>query len=151
MRDGAVGEREVAALTALNETLRDDYVVDCQKGLDRWNRTLAEVGTELRLPHEGFHRAVGEFGAYRVSPDGRIVSADEWDAHVDEWLPNDGDRAHVLSLMVGVDQPGQMAAWIAPPANGIHQKPVDYEYVPRVDAARSHTRPRRADLCLSER
>jgi benzoyl-CoA 2,3-dioxygenase component B len=129
VRDGTVGEREVAALTALNETLRDDYVVDCQKGLDRWNRTLAEVGTELRLPHEGFHRAVGEFGAYRVSPDGRIVSADEWDAHVDEWLPNDGDRAHVLSLMVGVDQPGQMAGWIAPPANGIHQKPVDYEYV----------------------
>ena len=36
--------REAPALAALNETLRDDYVADCQKGVDRWNRTLAEVG-----------------------------------------------------------------------------------------------------------
>ena len=75
-----IGEREVPQLAALNETLRDDYVEDCQKGVDRWNRTLADVGLSLRLPHAGFNRAVGEFGAHRVSPDGRIVSADEWDA-----------------------------------------------------------------------
>ena len=31
-------------LTALNETLREDYSDDCQGGLDRWNRTLADVG-----------------------------------------------------------------------------------------------------------
>src|SRR5437764_6130069 len=49
--DGTVGEREAPALAALNQTLRDDYVADCQKGVDRWNRTLAEVGHELRLPH----------------------------------------------------------------------------------------------------
>ena len=28
-----------------------------------------------------------------------------------------------------VREPGRMAGWIAPPATGIHAKPVDYEYV----------------------
>src|SRR6266568_1414295 len=32
------------ALTALNQSLRDDYIADCQKGVDRWNKTLATVG-----------------------------------------------------------------------------------------------------------
>jgi benzoyl-CoA 2,3-dioxygenase component B len=31
--------------------------------------------------------------------------------------------------MVGVTEPGRMAGWVAPPSAGIHQKPVDYEYV----------------------
>lgn len=126
---GAVGEREVPALSALNETLRDDYVTDCRKGLDRWNRTLAEIGVELRLPHEGFHRAVGEFAAHHVTPDGRLVTPAEWEAHAGEWLPNERDRAHLASVMTGVHERGRMAPWIAPPANGIHQRPVDYEYV----------------------
>jgi benzoyl-CoA 2,3-dioxygenase component B len=126
---GQAGEREVPALAALNETLRDDYVADCRKGLDRWNRTLAEVGCELVLPHVGFHRAVGEFAAHRVSPDGRLLSEDEWSAGVAAWLPTDDDRAHVESLMAGIHEPGKMACWIAAPSTGIHQKPVDYDYV----------------------
>ena len=64
---------QAPALAALNETLRDDYVADCRKGVDRWNRTLAEVGLELRLPHVGFNRAVGGFRDHHVSPDGRLV------------------------------------------------------------------------------
>ena len=47
----------------------------------------------------------------------------------DRDLATDADRAHVKSLMVGVTEPGKMAGWVAPPARGIHQKPVDYEYV----------------------
>src|SRR5215212_5145822 len=71
--DGAVGEREAPALAALNQTLRDDYVADCRKGVERWNRTLAEVGLELRLPHQGFNRRVGELAAARLDPDGSVV------------------------------------------------------------------------------
>jgi benzoyl-CoA 2,3-dioxygenase component B len=126
---GRLGERQAPALAALNETLRDDYVADCRKGLDRWNRTLAEVGCELVLPHVGFHRAVGEFRDHLVSPDGRLLSHDGWSAGVPGWLPSDEDRAYVESLMVGVHEPGKMAGWIAAPSTGIHQKPVDYEYV----------------------
>jgi benzoyl-CoA 2,3-dioxygenase component B len=36
---------------------------------------------------------------------------------------------YVRSLMIPVHEPGRMASWIAPPATGIHQKPVDYDYV----------------------
>ena len=80
IENGVIAEREVAALSALNETLRDDYVADCAKGVDRWNRTLAEVGVELRLPHVGFNRAVGVFRDCNVSPDGRLVTDAEWAA-----------------------------------------------------------------------
>ncbi len=129
--DSGIGEREVTQLAALNETLRDDYIEDCQKGVDRWNRALREAGTDVQLtmPHVGFNRAVGTFGGHRISPDGRMITADEWDENVDRWLPSDADRAHVQSLMVGVTEPGKMAGWIAPPSTGINQKPVDFEYV----------------------
>jgi benzoyl-CoA 2,3-dioxygenase component B len=126
---GRVGEREVLSLTALNATLRDDYVEDCAKGVERWNRTLADVGCELRLPHIGFHRAVGEFVGAQVAPDGRVVSAEEWESNRSKWLPTDDDQKYVESLMQPVREPGKMAGWVAPPASGLHGKPVDYEYV----------------------
>ena len=129
-QDG-IGEREVTQLAALNETLREDYSEDCQKGLDRWNRSLRETGieVELTLPHIGFHRAVGTFRDHHVAPDGRIISEAEWEANVDEWLPSDAERDHVTSLMAGVTEPGKMAGWVAPPASGIHRQPVEFEYV----------------------
>jgi benzoyl-CoA 2,3-dioxygenase component B len=126
---GSVGQREAPALSALNETLRDDYVQDCQKGVDRWNRILGEVGAEVHLPHVGFHRQVGDFSAHRVAPDGMVVNEAAWAAGVDAWLPTDADQRHVLSLMRGVAEPGVMAGWIAPPATGINQRPIDYDYV----------------------
>ena len=129
VKDGAIGERSVAALSALNHTLRSDYVDDCQKGVDRWNRTLDEVGCELRLPHIGFHRAVGAFDGYGVTPEGRLVAKATFDAQVDSWLPTDADREHVMSLMKPVTEPGKMAGWLAPPASGIGTKPPDFEYV----------------------
>jgi benzoyl-CoA 2,3-dioxygenase component B len=129
IEDGAIVETEVPALSGLNATLRDDFVADCQKGLDRWNRTLAEVGTELRLPHVGFNRHVGRFADHHVSPDGRVLSEDEWSRRRDDWLATDDDRDYVASLMKPVREPGKMAAWIAPPKSGIHGKPVDFEYV----------------------
>ncbi len=129
--NGGIGTREVTQLSALNETLREDYIEDCQKGLDRWNRTLAAAGVDrtLELPYIGFHRKVGTFSGSHVSPDGRLIGDDEWKANVDSWLPTDEDRAHVKSLMVGITEPGKMAGWVATPTQGIHQQPVDYEYV----------------------
>ena len=127
--DGTITTREAPALAALNETLRDDYIADCQKGVDRWNRTLAEVGLELHLPHEGFNRNVGGFRDHHVSPDGQLLDDASWASAITGWLPTDDDRAHVESLMVGVTEPGKMAGWLSPPATGIHAKPVDYEYV----------------------
>src|SRR5262249_10217924 len=56
VQDGRIVERSVPALSALNATLRDDYIADCQKGVDRWNRSLERTGARLQLPHLGFHR-----------------------------------------------------------------------------------------------
>ena len=127
--DDGIGERSAPALSALNETLRDDYVVDCQKGVDRWNRALESVGMSLRLPHVGFNRSVGTFAGRAITPDGRMVDAATWTAESSSWLPSAADRAFVEGLMVGVREPGRMAGWVAPPATGIHARPVDYEYV----------------------
>jgi benzoyl-CoA 2,3-dioxygenase component B len=128
--DGIV-TREEPALTALNERLRDDYIADCQRGVDRWNQVIRKLGVdfELRLPHRGFHRAIGAFAEARVSPDGRVVSQAEWDVRHAEWLPTETDKAFVQSLMVPVVERGKFASWIAPPARGINGNPVDFEYV----------------------
>jgi benzoyl-CoA 2,3-dioxygenase component B len=123
--------RERPALVALNERLRDDYVADCARGLARWNQVIQRAGIpfELRLPHRAFHRAIGAFADARVSPDGRVVTAAEWEARRDEWLPTPADEAFVASLMRSVVEPGKFAGWIAPPARGINGHPIDFEYV----------------------
>ena len=123
--------REEAALVSLNERLRDDYVVDCQRGVTRWNQVIKSHGidVELRLPHRGFHRRIGVFADAKVSPDGRVISEAEWDARHGDWLPNDSDQAFIGSLMQSVTEPGRFATWIAPPARGVNGQPVDFEYV----------------------
>jgi benzoyl-CoA 2,3-dioxygenase component B len=127
--------REVPALMALNERLRDDYIADCARGVARWNQIIRAHGIdfELRLPHRGFHRAIGSFAGAHVTPDGRVVSAEAWEAHRHEWLPTPEDTAYVASLMRPVVTPGAFAGWIAPPARGIHGKPLDFEYVKLID------------------
>ncbi len=127
--DGTIGAETVSALAALNMTLRDDYAADCQKGIDRWNRTLAPVGVELKAPHLGFNRQVGRFRGQHVTPDGKLVDEAAWNARRDDWLPTEADHQHVQSLMTAVREPGKMAGWVAAPANGINGKPVDFEYV----------------------
>jgi benzoyl-CoA 2,3-dioxygenase component B len=64
-----------------------------------------------------------------VDPDGNVVSAAEWTASVGRWLPSPGDRAFVASLMGRVAEPGMFANWIAPPARGIDNHPIDFQYV----------------------
>jgi benzoyl-CoA 2,3-epoxidase subunit B len=128
---GRVVVHDEQALTALNERLRDDYLADCQRGVDRWNRVIRDHGidVELRLPHRGFHRAIGMFAGAHLTPDGRVLDKEEWEARRDHWLPTRADYAHVASLMQPVTEPGKFANWIAPPARGINGKPVDFEYV----------------------
>lgn len=124
-------EKEEAALVALNERLRDDYVADCARGVMRWNQVIKRHGIdfELKIPHRAFHRQIGQFAELRVDPQGRIVSQAEWDAKHHEWLPTEDDRLYVISLMKPVTEIGKYANWISPPARGINNQPVDFEYV----------------------
>ncbi len=129
--DGIVIQSEQPALNALNETLRDSYIADCERALARWNKIIREaaIGLELKLPHRGFRRSIGEFAGVNVTVDGQIVSEAEWNRRQSEWLPTQADREFVASLMKPVTTPGQFASWIAPPARGINHQALDFEYV----------------------
>jgi benzoyl-CoA 2,3-dioxygenase component B len=130
-RDQAMVTEQHPALLAINERLRDEYIADCRRGLSRWNKSIEQHGVdyELRLPHRGFNRRIGAFAEVHVSPDGELIAEEVWNRSVDDWLPTERDHAFVASLMRPVTEPGKMAGWIAPPARGIHGKPVDFEYV----------------------
>ncbi len=130
--DGEVGQTEVSALVGLNTDLRREYIADCQSGVNRWNKILAEAGPA----------AAPEAAAHRVQPEGRglrrhrgvarrrgAVGRTSGSAAAAAWLPTDVDKTHVRSLMQPVHERGKIAAWIAPPRNGINGKPFDYEYV----------------------
>jgi benzoyl-CoA 2,3-epoxidase subunit B len=129
--DGEIGQTEVAALVGLNTDLRREYIADCQTGVTRWNRILADAGTgrRLKLPHAAFNRKVGVFAGIEATPDGMLIPAAEWERRRGDWLPTEVDKTYVRSLMHPVYERGKIAAWIAPPRNGINGKPFDYDYV----------------------
>jgi benzoyl-CoA 2,3-dioxygenase component B len=132
LKDGHIVRDAVPALSALNMRLRDDYVADAQSGIERWwNRIIERAGFDyrLKLPHVAFHRHIGEFAAIHADPDGKILSAAEWQQRRDEFLPSESDNRYIQSLMKPVTEPGIYASWIAPPKAGIDNKPGDFEYV----------------------
>ncbi len=130
-KDGKIVEEPVSALSAINMRLRDDYVKDASGGVKRWNAIIKKAGIdfELTLPHEGFHRKIGEFAGAPVTPAGDVIAAPEWEARQGDWLPTSADGDFIQSLMVPVTEPGVYAGWIAPPRMGIDNKPGDFEYV----------------------
>jgi benzoyl-CoA 2,3-dioxygenase component B len=131
VKDGAVVEEEVPLRNAMNEVLRDEYLEDCQRGVDRWNKRLAEAGVaqRLKLPSKRFYRHIGLYAELPFDAEGRLLSPQDWQARRDEWLPTEGDRAYVASLQKGVTDPARIANWIAKPARGIKGLPFEYEYV----------------------
>jgi len=129
--DGQIGQSEVAALTGLNTDLRREYIADCEGGVKRWNRILDSAGLSRRLylPHAAFNRRVGAFAGIEASPSGALISTGEWDRRKNDWLPTEVDKTFVRSLMRPVYERGKIAAWVAPPRNGINGQPFDYDYV----------------------
>ena len=129
---GKLVAREVPLRAAMNEVLRDGYVDDCQRGLDRWNKTIEAAGLAFRftLPSRRFHRDQGIYAGHSCSPAGELLTPEEFAAHEAQWLPTAADRAYVKSLQRrAVTKPGEMAQWIAPPAKGINGQAMDFQYV----------------------
>jgi len=118
-------------LNALNEVLRDDYIVDSKAGIGRWNKVIEKAGIRfaLKAPHKAFNRNIGALAGVKASPGGEIVPEATWAAKVGEWLPTAEDRAFVASLMGRVVEPGKFAGWIAPPGVGINRQAIDFAYV----------------------
>ena len=132
--DGAIQRLLEPALTSLNTRLRDDYIVDCRRGIDRWNKALESFGYDFRfvLPHVAFNRRVGQFAGIEASPTGDMLAKEEWDVQRDAWLPSTSDGDFIASLMKSELRPGHFARWIAPPKVGIDNRSGDFEYV-RID------------------
>jgi benzoyl-CoA 2,3-dioxygenase component B len=129
VEDGRFAVRTVPMLNALNLDLRNEYSVDCERGVRRRNQELETAGLDQRLylPHHGFNRKVGAFAGHHITPAGEIVDEVTWQAQ--EFLPTAQDRARVAELMVAHYEPGEFAGWIAAPSVGINSLPVEYDYV----------------------
>ncbi|MBL9037712.1 MAG: benzoyl-CoA 2,3-epoxidase subunit BoxB [Archangium sp.] len=128
---------EVPYRNAINEVLRDDYVKDSNRGLERWNKVIENAGLSFRLtlPSNRFHRSQGIYAGMPFDLSGKLVSQADFEAGAATWLPSAADWAYVKSVQqVAVTEPGKVANWIAPPPKGIDGKPTQFEYV-RTDAA----------------
>jgi len=136
-RDGALavetpeGALNVPLRNAMNEVTRQAYIKDCDSGVQRWSKMIADAGFAFRLalPSPRFHRTIGAWANRFVDPSGKPVGEAAWQARRDEWLPSAADRAFVKSLMRPVTAPGKVAGWIAAPERGVNRLPADYEYV----------------------
>jgi benzoyl-CoA 2,3-dioxygenase component B len=128
---GGILREEIPLRNALNETIRTAYVDECQMFMDRWNLIIGNAGFSFRyrLPSPRFNRNIGAWSGVKVDLEGRLISAEVFAARAADWLPTEADRMFVHSLMRPVTTPGKMAAWIAPPDQGIDGKATDYEYV----------------------
>jgi len=130
-KDGAIALEDVPLRNAMNEVLRDGYVEDCQRGVDRWNKKLEKAGISerLQLPSRRFYRHIGLYADMPFDAAGQLLDQDDWNRRRGEWLPTDDDRAYIGSLQQSVTEPGKIANWIAKPARGIKGMPFDFEYV----------------------
>ncbi len=129
--DTPEGAQDVPMRNALNEVMRESYLKDCEIGLKRWNRAIERAGHGIRLalPSTRFRRSIGAWVGRPATPQGTLVSEEEYARRLSEWIPSEADRAFVGSLMRKVVEPGKIAGWIAPPERGINNLPVEYEYV----------------------
>lgn len=134
--DGKVTLVDEPALSALNMRLRDDYTRDCTKGVHvRWNKIIETSGVEFefKLPHVAFNRAIGEFEPFEATPDGELLSKEQWEKRKTEFLPDDDDKDFIVSLMKPQTEPGKFASWTTSPKLGIDNQPGDFEYVKIAD------------------
>jgi len=132
---GQLIDKDVPMRTAMNEILRDNYVDDCQRAVDKWNRSIAKQGQSVRLslPSRRFHRNQGIFAlagsGIHFSPDGATLDAATWAQKKDEWLPSAADITYIESLMKPSVEPGKIASWVAPPARGVNGQPFEFDYI----------------------
>jgi benzoyl-CoA 2,3-epoxidase subunit B len=130
-QEGRLTTLEIPLRRAMNALLLDAYHADCTRIVDRWNRTLTKYGIDqkITLPSLRFNRQIGIHAGKTYDPQGNPVSRDEWERNKGAWFSTEAERAYVESVMIRVKERGKFANWIAPPTAGIHDKPVDFEYV----------------------
>src|SRR5579859_1764522 len=81
VKEGKVAREDVPLRNAMNEVLRDAYVDDCQRGVDKWNRFIEAHGVpfRLKLPSRRFHRHIGLYADVCADPEGKLITRDEFE------------------------------------------------------------------------
>lgn len=122
---------EIPLRRAMNALLLEAYHADATRIVARWNRILEQHGQSdrIQLPSLRFNRQIGIHGGLSFNPSGEPIRKEEWDRRRGEWLPSEADYNYVQNCMVKVWDLGKFANWIAPPAVGINNMPVDFPYV----------------------
>jgi len=128
---GKLATLEIPLRRAMNALLLDAYHADCKRIVARWNRTLDkyEIGRHIVLPSTRFNRQQGIHAGHDYDPEGQPIAAEAFAERRTEWFPSQADYDYVKSCMVPVREPGKIANWVAPPHQGIDDKPLEFEYV----------------------
>lgn len=131
VEQGRLTVKEVPLRNAMNELLSDDYIRDCQRALDKWNRRLADFGSETRprCPAAGSIASRGSTATSRSTPRASSSRRRKFEKNRESWLLSPSDNAYLQQIMVPVREPGAFAQWIRPPAKGLGGKGIDFEYV----------------------
>jgi benzoyl-CoA 2,3-dioxygenase component B len=131
LEGGRLSKSEIPLRRAMNALLLDAYYADITRIAARWNKTLESAGISRRitLPSLRFNRNIGIHGGQSFDYEGNPISPEDFERRKSEWLPSQADYDYVRSCMVKVHERGKFANWIAPPHQGINEKPVDFEYV----------------------
>jgi len=127
---GRLVDDEVPLRRAMNLVLRDAYMEDCVRALEKWNKTLTDHGISLQLylPSDRFNRLQGLYAGMPFDTNGDLLSQGDYDAQRDTVLPTQDDYDYVQSCMKAVYEPGKFANWIAPPKKGINGQAMDFHY-----------------------
>ena len=135
VENGCVTNNELPMRRAMNAVLLDNYVADCERACDRWNKALADAGLSERLfiPSSKFNRQQGVYSGHRFDPQGNLIDEATWESKKDQWMPTQADTTYVKSLMTPCFEIGKIANWIAPPKRGINGNNFDFEYVKFAD------------------
>ena len=77
--DGKIVAEETPALRAINARLLDDYIKDCQGGIDRWNKVVEKAGVAFRFAQPTRASTVDRrVRRQRISPDGAVLTEEQW-------------------------------------------------------------------------
>jgi hypothetical protein len=115
IEDGRIVKREVAMRNAMNEILRDAYIDDNQRGVDRWNKIIAEQGIDFRSRCPAA-ASIGRWGSTRATlrPAGTRSPPRSASAQA-RMAPERADRSYVEAADAAGARAGKMAHWIAAP------------------------------------
>lgn len=131
VENGKLVKRSIPLRRAMNALLLDAYFADASRIVARWNKILENhhVDARIQLPSLRFNRWQGIYGGLSFDPSGNPISREAFEKGVKGWLPAEEDYHYVRSCMARSIEPGRFANWIAPPAVGINNQPIEFEYV----------------------